>query len=69
MSKEMEFFVFLTEQYAAHKGCDASKIIEQWDERGVTSFIYDMYEMYHTESLDNAFRDIDSMMDTGKSAW
>ena len=67
MSKEMEFFVFLTEQYAAHKGCDASEIIEQWDERGITSFIYDMYEMYHTESLDNAFRDIDSIWEQRKA--
>lgn len=69
MSKEMDFFIFLTEQYAAHKNCSAAELINQWDEKGITSFIYDMYEMYHTESLENAFRDIDSMMETGMPAW
>lgn len=31
--------------------------------------IFDMYEMYHVEALENAFADIDSLLTTGKTAW
>lgn len=40
-----------------------------WDEHGITSFVYDMYEMYHQEAIQNAFVDIDSLIETGKPAW
>lgn len=69
MSQETEFFIFLIEQYAAHKGVSAGEILRIWDERGVTDFIRDMYEMYHQEALENAFADIDSLVATGKPAW
>lgn len=32
-------------------------------------FVFGMYEMYHTEALENAFADIDSLLATGKTAW
>lgn len=59
MSKEMDFFIFLIEQYAQHRGMTADRIMEEWEALGVTQQIYNMYEMYHIESLDNAFQDID----------
>lgn len=49
MRKEMEFFIFLLEQYAAYKNTTADKVLNQWDELELTDFIYDMYELYHIE--------------------
>lgn len=31
MSKEMDFFIFLLEQYASHKKLTADKVLELWD--------------------------------------
>ena len=49
MSKELKFFIYLLERYAEQKGTDAQKIIAEWDELGVTDYIYEMYEIYHIE--------------------
>jgi hypothetical protein len=62
MSKEMEFFIFLLEQYAAYKNITADKVLNQWDELELTNFVYDMYERYHVERIENAFDDIDALM-------
>ena len=62
MSKEMEFFSFLLEQYARYKQTTADLVLKKWDELGITDYIYNMYEMYHSEAITNAFADIDSMM-------
>lgn len=59
MSKEMDFFIFLLEQYAKYKNSSADKILKQWDELNITDYIYNMYELYHIEALENAFSDID----------
>ena len=69
MSKEMEFFIYLIESYAFYKNNTADKVLKQWDELGITEFIYNMYEMYHIESIENAFRDIDNLIMSGKTAW
>lgn len=69
MSKEMDFFIFLLEQYASHKKTSADVVLKQWNELGITDFIYNMYELYHVESLENAFNDIDSLVNTGTPAW
>lgn len=61
MSKEMDFFIFLLEQYAAHKKLTADKVLELWDKLELTDYIYNMYELYHIESLQNAFDDIDRL--------
>ena len=63
MAKEMEFFSFLMEQYAAYKGTTANKILAQLEEKKLTDFVYSMYERYHTEALENAFDDIDRLLD------
>lgn len=62
MAKEMEFFIFLIEQYAYYKKTTADKVMKQWDELNLTDFIYDMYELYHVERLQNAFDDIDELI-------
>ncbi len=59
ISKELEFFIFLLEQYAAHKNSTADVILKRWDDLGITDFINSMYEMYHSEAIENAFHDID----------
>lgn len=69
MSKEMSFFIYLLERYAENKKITADKILELWDKMNLTDFIYDMYEMYHTESLENAYADIDNLIKMGKSVW
>lgn len=63
MAKEMEFFSFLMEQYAAYKETTANKILAQLEEKKLTDFVYGMYERYHTEALENAFDDIDRLLD------
>lgn len=66
MSKEMEFFIFLIEHYAKNRGTTADKILDLWDSLHLTDFIFDMYERYHCEALDNAFCDIDSLVEERK---
>ncbi len=61
MSKEMEFFSFLLEQYAQHKHTTADLVLRNWDSLGITDYIFNMYELYHSESIDNAFADIDKL--------
>lgn len=58
----MEFFTFLLEQYAAHKNTTADKILKTLDEFGLTDFVIGMYEMYHSEAIENAFTDIDRLI-------
>lgn len=62
MPKEMDFFIFLLENYAAYKGSTADKILSKWDSLNLTDFIYEMYERYHTERIENAFDDIDRII-------
>ena len=62
MAKEMEFFSFLMEQYAAYKETTANKILAQLEEKKLTDFVYSMYERDHTEALENAFDDIDRLL-------
>jgi len=62
LSKESEFFIYLIERYAAAKETSADKVLKQWDELDLTLFIYDMYEIYHVERLQNAFDDIDVLI-------
>ena len=47
----------------------ADKILETLDEKNLTQFVYDMYELYHSEAIENAFTDLDSLIKTGKPAY
>lgn len=62
MSNEMSFFVFLLEHYADYKNTTADKVLKFWDKLELTDFIYDMYELYHIERIENAFEDIDKLI-------
>ena len=63
MTKEMEFFTFLMEQYAHYKNTTADKILRQLDELNLTDYVFNMYEMYHIEALENAYADIDKLIE------
>lgn len=69
MSKEFRFFIYLLESYAQYKNIAAKEILKTLDEKNLTEFIYQMYEIYHTEAMENAFKDLDSLIQTGKPAW
>ena len=69
MSKEMDFFIYLLEAYAASKGRPANEVMREWRRRDIVQFVYDNYWLYHTEAIENAYADIDSMLATGKPAW
>ena len=62
LDKEMCFFIYLLENYAAYKNSSADVVLKQWDSAGLTDFFYNMYERYHSEDLQNAFDDIDKTM-------
>lgn len=62
MSKESDFFIYLIEHYAESKQTTAQNVLKQWDFLNLTDFIYDMYEIYHSERLQNAFNDIDELI-------
>lgn len=69
MSKEFRFFVYLLEAYAAHKDTTAGEVMKTLKEKNLVEFVYDMYELYHVEAIENAFADLDSLIATGKPAW
>ena len=68
LDKEMEFFIYLLENYASYKNSSADVIIAQWDKAGVADRIYNMYERYHSEDLQNAFADIESLLASGQDS-
>ena len=67
MTKETEYFIFLLEQYAQYSGITANKVLEKWDSLNITDFIMDMYERYHCEAIENAFEDIDELIEERSS--
>lgn len=62
MSKEMKFFMYLTEYYASYKGKTTAQVLASWDEAGIMQKIYDNYWLYHTERIENAYDDIDRLV-------
>jgi len=62
LSNEMLFFVYLLEKYAEYKGQSATSILKIFDETHLTDYIKQMYPMYHTERIENAFADIDKSL-------
>lgn len=69
MSRETDFFIYLLEHYASDKGRATADVLNEWDALGITQEIYDGYELYHQERIENAYEDIDSLALTGKHAW
>ena len=62
LSKEMQFFIDLIERYAEAKNSTANQILAQWEALKLTQFIFDLYDLYHIERLENAFADIDQLI-------
>ena len=69
MPEEMKFFMYLLEFYAAYKNRKTGEVLAEWDRKGLTKKIYDNYWVYHTEAIENAYADIDNLLNTGKHAW
>ena len=61
MTKEMKFFIYLLIFYSEYKGKSATDILNNWNKLNITDKIFSNYELYHIESLENAFKDIDIM--------
>lgn len=59
MSKEMSFFIYLLERYAAFRGETADRTLALLKDHGLYDYAVDMYELYHVERLENAFEDLD----------
>lgn len=68
ISREMEFFMYLIEQYPAFKQRPTGDVMREWDALGITELIYDMYERYHVERIENAFEDIDVLVRERRNA-
>lgn len=62
LRKENEFFIYLLERYAEYKNKNATEVLNEWEKLELTQFIFDMYELYHIERLQNAFDDIDRLV-------
>lgn len=65
----MSFFIYLLEAYAQYKNKPTPKVLSEWNDKDITDFIYDNYWIYHTEAIENAYADIDSLLATGKPAY
>ncbi|MDE6851635.1 MAG: DUF3791 domain-containing protein [Lachnospiraceae bacterium] len=65
----VRFLTYLLESDASYKNISASEVLKSLDEKNLTDFVFGMYEMYHSETLENTFADIDSLLATGKTAW
>lgn len=61
MAREMQFFMQLINKYAEYKNSTAGDILTIWDDLDISSLIYENYETYRNESLENVFADIDKL--------
>lgn len=69
MNKEFQFFTYLLECYATYKDEKTHIILELLSEKKLVEFVMSMYELYHCEAIENAFMDLDSLLETGRPAW
>lgn len=58
MSREMSFFIYLLERFAAFRGETADCTLKLLCEKGLYDYAVNMYELYHIENLENAFDDL-----------
>jgi len=66
MDEKERLFLYLLENYANYKNKNAKEILSLWDELNLTDYIKDMYERYHIERIENAFEDIDKLIEEKK---
>ena len=67
MSKEMEFFIYLIEHYAVYKNKNTNVVMEELKNLALVEEIINRYEFYHIERLENAYEDIDKLIENKKS--
>ena len=61
MAREMQFFMQLINKYAEYKNSTAGDTLTLWDELEISSLIYENYEAYRNESIEDVFADIDKL--------
>ena len=66
MGKEFRFFIYLLERFAEHRGESAADTFSLLESAGLLDYAEGMYELYHVESLDNAFADLDRRLAIAK---
>ena len=59
ISDKAEFFIFLLEKYAETKQISAKYTINLWKDAKIIDYINNMYELYHSERIENAIQDIE----------
>ena len=69
MDDQFHFFTYLLGSYAQHKNTTAGTVLKTLNEKGLTDFVYKMYDLYHVEAIENAYMDLDSLIATGQPAW
>ena len=62
MSKEFRFFIYLLEHFAERLDCSAADLYDRLEKAGLLDYAENMYELYHVESIDNAFADLDDRL-------
>ena len=61
MAREMQFFMQLINKYAEYKNSTAGDTLTLWDELEISSLIYENYEAYRNEAIEDVFADIDKL--------
>lgn len=69
MTAQLKFFLLLLENYAIKKQRPTADVLAEWDRKQLTKTIFEGYELYHQETLENAFADIDALCERGTHAW
>jgi len=69
MTDELKFFILLLEKYAYDKNIPTADVLRELEEKNLVQEIYDSYEVYHTERIENAYEDMEHLMKTGKHLW
>ena len=59
MGQEFRFFIYLLERFAEHRGESAAETFSRLKSADLLDYAEGMYELYHVESIDNAFADLD----------
>ena len=62
VSKQSEFFILLIETYAHYRNIKGSEVLQMFRQNDLITYIQDMYLQYHTETLQNAFDDLDEQL-------
>ncbi len=68
MSREMSFFIYLLERFAAFRGETADETLRRLRDCGLYDYAINMYELYHVENIENAFADLNDKISKCKAS-